>query len=270
MSLNRNAGTFWFRAGALALGGRIESPPNEVIESQASCMLPPIGGFASQTARDFNYRNIVRFRSATSMVSGQRVQHEGRVSCDTLACVAIEDLNILDVVTADRVVARISSSHLRSNPDNHALPYGSHFENLRIGGVRIEPRVNRKLLNAKTLAEILKRDAGDPDEVRFVDANGALLQPKRKAAAKAAPAPAPLLGDTFLAPLFDLGDSLPAGCSRHGAHGIAIPGLGRVFFGEYLITRSSRRLIMLRVELGCPITGSLSICMSDGNGHWDP
>ena len=64
--------------------------------------------------------------------------------------------------------------------------------------------------------------------------------------------------------------AVPAGSTMNGEHGILIPGFGVVYFGEYLITPTSRRLTMLRIELGCPITGSIVCGYVDANGHWDP
>ena len=58
------------------------------------------------------------------------------------------------------------------------------------------------------------------------------------------------------------------GAERIGTNGIHIPNLGRFYFGEILIRASSRRLTMIRMELGSPTGGSASMTDVDTNGSW--
>lgn len=140
MSLKTNEHAFWFRGSTMVMGGRIVSPVCDNIDAQGACVLPPMGTFAATSIGRFDYKNIVGFERATSTVSGQKVTHDGITSGDTLVTVAIEGLNILDAITADRVVARMTSTHAekKKGSEPEALPFGSHFENLRIGGVPVE------------------------------------------------------------------------------------------------------------------------------------
>ena len=50
--------------------------------------------------------------------------------------------------------------------------------------------------------------------------------------------------------------------------GINIPNLGAFYFGELIIQWSTRRLTMIRVELGSPTGGSGSVSDVDTNGTW--
>jgi hypothetical protein len=54
------------------------------------------------------------------------------------------------------------------------------------------------------------------------------------------------------------------------ANAITIPQFGTIFLGEVLISRNSRRLTMLRVELGCPLAADTSSGSVEGDGHRIP
>lgn len=264
---------FWFRGSTMAVGGRIESPVCENIDAQGACVLPPTGGFASASVEKFNHRNIVGFDRVSSTVSGQKVRHGKRTAGETLVTVAIEGLNVLDVITADRVVARMTSLHMREEKGapsrSEILPFGSHFENLRIGGVPVDLRPYPDLIGVgdhDALTNRCARSADRSEGFPWIDANGA---PIREDAGQAEGRP----DRVRLAPLFRLGKggaAAPDGSAMQGEHGIRIPGFGVVYFGEYLVTRASRRLTMMRIELGCPIAGSIVCGNVDSNGHWDP
>jgi hypothetical protein len=49
---------------------------------------------------------------------------------------------------------------------------------------------------------------------------------------------------------------------------VSIPGFGRIFFGEITITPQSRRLTMVRLDLGSPIGGDCACAdvMDNGGG----
>jgi hypothetical protein len=40
--------------------------------------------------------------------------------------------------------------------------------------------------------------------------------------------------------------------------------VGRIYLAEFLVSRTSHRLTMLRVELGCPVRGSFDACAVEG------
>ncbi len=280
MSLKTNEHAFWFRGSTMVMGGRIVSPVCDNIDAQGACVLPPMGGFAATSIGRFDYKNIVGFERATSTVSGQKVTHDGITSGDTLVTVAIEGLNILDVITADRVVARMTSTHAekKKGSEPEALPFGSHFENLRIGGVPVElgPYAELMCAEGNTYRKLIQArpHRSDPSEnFPWIDSNGAPIDCVEAQEGPNPGMPSSTLDPTLLAPLFNLDKkraALPAGCTRSGKHGIVIPGFGVAYFGEYLVTRASRRLTMLRIELGCPITGRIVCANVDCNGHWDP
>jgi len=122
---------FKYKASAQGVSGAITRPFQQVIPTQVSVALPERGGYSTDRAGAFNFQSILSFASAEAVVSGSIGRDE--TSFDTIATVTIEGLNVLGMVTADRIVARIASSH-RNREQSSFLALGSYFENLRIGG----------------------------------------------------------------------------------------------------------------------------------------
>src|SRR5437660_698835 len=80
------------------------------------------------------------FRPAHSQVAGSYNAKTGNY--DTLAAATVEGLNIVDIVTADRVVARLSSSHSERDEEPKIVATGSHFVNLRVAGQAVEVKID--------------------------------------------------------------------------------------------------------------------------------
>jgi hypothetical protein len=273
MSHRANKRSFWFRGSALALGGQLTSPLSEGLEAHGACVLPPSGGFASTEVGRFNHRNIVAFDQAVSTVAGRRAEHDGRVTYDTAVTVSVEGLDILGMVTADRVVARMTSIHAEDDNDPQIVPLGSSFENLRIGGVAVAPRADPGLLRHGRYGELTKACAR-----RFLDGEGKTVtlpdgpEPKTRPWREGEASPA-FEDRLLLASLFDLGEGSAAALGAEegiAAGRLDMPGFGTVYLGEYLVSRYARRLTMLRVELGCPIDGTIVVGYEVINGHVYP
>jgi hypothetical protein len=49
---------------------------------------------------------------------------------------------------------------------------------------------------------------------------------------------------------------------------VKIPNFGRVHFGELILRAGSRRLTMIRLELGSPTAGDGGVGEVDTNGSW--
>src|SRR5690348_13619660 len=119
------------QADAIAAWGHITRPFCEPIPTQAALALPVAGGYGSARVDGFRFKEILSFGAAYTEVVGSEHNPEGPF--DTLALCAIEKLNILDVVTCDRLVARISSRRDLANDEPEITTLGSRFEGLRIG-----------------------------------------------------------------------------------------------------------------------------------------
>src|SRR5215469_2358088 len=138
------APSFHYHASAHALSGHLTRPANHLIQAQAGTALPSTGGQHAARAEGFRLDQTVCFTAAYSHVAGSEKTENNKTIHTTLATTAVENLNILDMVTADRIVARLASSHEPGN-ETRILVLGSRFENLRIAGYRIDVELHHEL-----------------------------------------------------------------------------------------------------------------------------
>src|SRR5215469_17124093 len=100
--------TYHYHAYAHAFSGHFTRPFEHQIDSQAGSALPIVGGHGQARVENFQFREFLSFRKGYTHVSGA---DEADGSHNTLVTSTIEGLNLLDVVTADRLVARLYSKH---------------------------------------------------------------------------------------------------------------------------------------------------------------
>lgn len=128
-----------FHGFAIGVGGRITQPFKELIEVQAATAVPWAGGHGSAQSAGFSYRNILKFDLAHSEVTGLSGDDDEETPRSIHVKSLIEGLNILDMVTADRVVANLVSTFPPTTNSESSLRFlGTRFENLRIAGTGIE------------------------------------------------------------------------------------------------------------------------------------
>jgi hypothetical protein len=267
--------TYYYHAEANPLGGFIEKPFQKQIPSQASGSLPAVGGHVTTRSQAFNFEEIVSCRSAYTRISGGQESENG--SWWTLVTSVIEGLNILEVVTAERVVAQISVEH----PADGGLPQisftGSRFERLQIGGCDLSPVPNPSLLahgkgagaaqhritwplfqetGSQQGAKLIKSVEADNDRnsFRWVAERYGWLGSKRKPGAH----------ECVLCSLVDGVDRAIPGKSF--GHVVDIPHFGKVIFGEVVAYPGSVHLSMIRAELGCATHGGLNMASVRANG----
>ena len=113
---------YLYHADALALGGTVVRPVPDIIESQVACSLPTAGGTASSRSGRFEYKGLISFESAQSSLTGNVETRNGVPFNVTRVSVVIEGLNILHMVMADRIVARLAAEHGPKEPNRPSEP----------------------------------------------------------------------------------------------------------------------------------------------------
>jgi hypothetical protein len=261
-----------FRVDANAMGGFLEEPLPKNIPTVAPVSLPAVGGFATARSEGFNLDDIVSCRCAYTRVSGTEHRADGSISILTTA--VVEDLDILEVVTAERIVAQLSVSIPRGVSELQISLTGSRFEGLRLGGGDKRPTLNSELNSpgSGTKLPLAWQDierAGRSQARKLIDSFKArgdkdAEQWAQKRHGWMTPDPLPGNGRYLLCSLVDGFDGEDS--KKSCGHIVEIPGFGRIFLGEVYVSRNSVQLVAIRAELGCPVKGSVSVCAVGGGG----
>jgi hypothetical protein len=273
----------YYHADASALGGHIRRPFDRPIPVQAAVSLPPVGGFVEARGRknpdESEVNSIVSFEAAYSHVSGSRNKVNGAFT--TMVTSTVEKFNVLDTFTADRLVAQISIDH----PPKGYIPkvslIGTQFENVRIGGDRVEIILDldicshsnegeypsqrcmydrqflskvgeqyRRTNDAKSMPDWIE-DRTVPewvkDRYQWDDSEDALSEK----------------GHVLCSIVKEIRGKFPG---KHYHNIIEIPDFGKIFLGELIVDCVSYQLIMARLELGSPTEASVSASVGKANG----
>jgi hypothetical protein len=269
--------TFYFQAGANSLGGFLEQPFQRLVPQQASVSLPAAGGFATTRAEGFNLEQIVSCTSSHTRVSGRETT--GGHAFSTLVTAVIEGLNILEIVTAERIVAQISVECPTDYGPRKISLAGSHFEGLRVGGHNASPTLNPSFLNARSgsvgspMTWTDFQSIGEKQSRTLIDA---IKQHARSAAWEWAQERYEWMGSSqkrkdgelVQCSLVDtVASSIPG---NSFGHIIEIPDFGRIILGELLVSSDSVQLFMIRAELGCHVHGQLVTAQAGSGGTMMP
>jgi hypothetical protein len=232
---------YYFHAEGHALSGSFDRPFQHVIEAQASASLPTIGGHADAQSEKFRAHHFASYNSARTHVSGSR-QDESTFATQTIT--TIEGLNILNVLTADRVVGRLTSEHSTKSREGHILAIGSAFENLRISGHLVNVALRHDLfLECKTYEDLRKQVTKDAKSGKMSTAGD---------------------GAALCSLVEKIETDLP-GATIQG-HMLNVPHFGTVYFAEVLAEPATKTLTMLRLELGSPDSGTVTAGETRING----
>ncbi len=140
--------THKFNAEAKILEGSLRLPLDQKIHPQAHALLPTEGGYRAQHSAGYRLEGLVSYGAAHSQVAGSPGTKCGQGWC-TLSTTVIEDLNVLEVVTADRVVGQILTEHPLQGYTPTISFLGTRFENLRFAGHPVELDLDLEILGGK-------------------------------------------------------------------------------------------------------------------------
>jgi hypothetical protein len=138
----------FYHAEASVLCGHLNLPFAEKIRPQAFLKLCEHGGYFSQHIDNYRLEEVISIRSGYTQVAGNPDTKPGH-GWNTLTTSVIEGLNVMEVVTADRVVAQISTDHPLEGYVPTVTFLGTRFENLRIAGHPVELDLDPNILGAK-------------------------------------------------------------------------------------------------------------------------
>jgi len=272
----------YFHADASALGGYLERPIEQTIPLQAPLSLSPAGGYGSARGENFRLEGVLSYKSAYTQVSGRlsKKQEGGWV---TLVTSVVEGLNVLDVITVDRISAQISTEHPLEGDNPRVTFLGTSFENLKVAGFPIDVTLDldicdqgnaskypsgpcvsddrflskvaeqyRRMNDEKCLPEWVKARS-IPNWLRERYALGSTQAGKRSS--------------VLCSVVKETNGKFPG--TPYG-NVFEVPEFGRVFLGELLVDCKSYQLTMVRLEMGCIGHGTTTAGVVQANGETYP
>lgn len=258
---------FRYKARAVALTAHLRLPYDSVAPPQAIVALPPEGGLADEPVGAFSFHGVVSISSAVSVVAGSIDKRDG--GYDSLANTTIEGFDVLGVVTADRIVSRIAAKHPADGGPPSITPLGSHFQNLRIAGHKVDVELATDTFGRWSTFEGVRgayraNTEGfreEFNELALLGKSGGILERLRSYfpwGGEEAGDEIPADGDGLIRcglvrKIAGLGSSM----ERHG-HVIYVPGFGVVRLGEFFMTHDARGLTMIEIDLGSTPAGKTS------------
>ncbi len=266
---------YLFNGSAAAYGGRFVRPDDVVLAAHGGSALSVVGGRSVWRARDIKFGRNFRIRSAETSAEGlvdnlrDAVRaSQGKLAPDALSattmvrarCRGVEvggappikdgdepepTMQIADVVGALESCS-CKPGHESSVIVTEALVTPVTFDSPVHGRYRLDVDIDFSAFKkCDTRAKVIEnRDIlqvhGDKD----------------------------LIFTTIVTALRWQKDRPYPGSKPLGSNGMYIPNLGRFYFGELMVQAGTRRLTMVRAELGSPTGGAATMSDVDINGSW--
>lgn len=266
---------FIYRGNAVGLGGRIvkyagKPGLNIPIVVQGACSLPVTGGVSvfkpAKCTIPLSSRSKQILASAQSVAASAEGDveraggsHVTRVRAD------VKGVRIIDLISIKRVLLDLTSTHERGDEVPRIRLGASEISGLKLGkhtlSVKLDLETFGRCDTKAKLCEKYESDAGfrrgkwrkfntPEQDVRIKEYSG----------------------EYYVCSIVEsIEGQLPEG-ARIDEDGYTIhwDGVGRIVLGEMLIGRNSRRLTMVRIQLGCPVEGSAAVGEGEVNGGGMP
>jgi len=282
-----------YHAEATVLTGHLHLPLSQYIHPQAFARLPEEGGYISQHAHDYRLEHVIAYNRAYTQVAGNQEIKHGR-GFNTLSTAVVEGLNVLDVVTADRVVAQLHTEHPQKGDTPRISLLGTRFENLRIAGHPVDVDLDLDIFgerpdddisytnNPDFLAKVARQHANvrrqhseHPVSIGTLFADLQNLFSGTPSSIAGAAGPEESVECSFVN---QASGSYPGHTCGHVIH---IPHFGTLYLGVLHIRHvkdhpkwrkptTTVELTMIKMSLGCAIAGTTAVATTRTNGSHKP
>ncbi len=164
-----------YHAGAHILSGELEHPIKQPIEHYGNVVLEKTRreSLFTESVGETTVEGLISFKAGHTRVIGSQLRnkkdifgndHSGWVTQWTSV---LEGLNVGDVITADRVVAQVSTEHSLMYGHVPKVTFlGTHFENLQVAGYPVQLELDLGICGNKPEGDLLYlEDSGFLDRV---------------------------------------------------------------------------------------------------------
>jgi hypothetical protein len=277
-----NERTHVYKAEATVLSGQLRLPVSQPIEPQAHSKLAAEGGYFNQRSDVYRLESVISFGAAYTHVAGNPSTKPGQ-GWTTLTTTVVENLNVLEVLTADRAVGQIVTEHPLVGYIPTFSLLGTRFENLRIAGHPVHLNLDLEILGAKpaddapytTDAGFLSRVSSQYDRIRQdLDLPEELLERYNRLSS--------ILGAPEAVECSLVNQATGGYPGKSFGHVIKIPGFGTITLAKLTVKhedphevtkvykKTTVTLTMVDLKLGCAIDGDVAVGTGNSNGSTQP
>jgi hypothetical protein len=278
---------FVFHGHATALSGHIFRTPagsmHRFIDGGCASSLSVVGGRSHGEAKDFRFDDFLSFGTAITDAQGlfddpklatELTHGRGReedLTTTTTVTVQLTDFKIgqKPTLSVELVRTALISRSPRADGEPSIQVLDSALSGISIDGRKLVVTLDENLFRqydtqSKLVAAMAHQE--------FVDAHVTQLFLRTPIAGTQAPARPRLvtgretIHGTLVKNIHWADDAFPGAEIDH--HSLFIPNIGRVFFAEVIVTRGSRRLMMMRFQLGSDSGGSAGAGCVGSNGDY--
>jgi hypothetical protein len=274
---------FFFHANAVALAGHVRRPDDSFIPAMASACLPVTGGVGEAVSKRASFGDLLSYRSASSRVSGDFEDsskaaefthgNHGKNGLPT-ATSAESRVTGLRMTNGGRVLeiesleAKMEAfSNRRGSTEFHSL--SAEFQGVRVDGIGLKIATHCEVFTEYTTRQKLLQAFAKNQKFRDSYASFFFTEKPLNPRQRSLPQTQGIIYGTIVSNLEWEGPA-PKSALIAG-NSVKIQGFGSIYFGEILIEESSRRLTLVRFQLGSPSGGDGSLAEVQTNGSsWPP
>jgi hypothetical protein len=262
-----------FKANAIAAAARVhridpEKDLDHTVPSLAVSSLPVIGGESKAKVEHFCFEvkhprplGILSVHHAETHTDGKP---DGRGGHRSTSRCRVNGLSVLSKVHVESLEAQLESEHTADAKHPLIRPRGNRIDGLKLDDYELKVTLDEGLFSeCASKDQLAKRFASD-SSLREKFAWRFNAEPKATSI--------PEFKNYYICSLVRdiqwVGKPHPDVTIE--GYKLRWPGFGRIYLGEILVGEGSRRLTMIRVEMGSPIEGSASSGSVDQSGSSMP
>jgi len=219
---------FLYHAQAVGVAGQVSGPPMQTIQSQAPSVLAVTGGVSSSRVESFSHPSLLSCGPISTQVKGS--YDRATQAHITELTITIENLKVLDYVTADLVSTGLRATFAEGVPESSIVPLESKIVNLRVGGSPVSVEIDPSIFSALDTFSKLQARLQSDSAFRAAQGN-------------------PPLGSTAVCTFATKVSVDHPGVAVEG-NAIHLPQFATVYLAELIFQPKLRTIGMLRVELG--------------------
>lgn len=266
---------FVFRGNAVAAAGHIHFPKEQMIATQGVSSLSTNGGLSESSMGRSQKSEHFAFESSHTRARGALDAKSQRNMTSVSA--TVKGVNVTGRLRCESLTATLTSSEGEGERQPAIIPEGSSIQGMFLDDYPVTVSLDVALFTHMNTKERLSH-AYEKDDTFFLRYGKRFLS-----AGKTGSKPgffSSIFGRRRRREIPEMKGNVV--CSlvsevfcdhpeiKIDGHKIYLPGFGRIFLGELLITDFSRRLTMARVQLGSPVEGWIALAEVESNGHGLP